>query len=114
MLESYRIHPLLRLIRPDISTREACRMAIDVLDTIRLHWAELPQEQIPPFSPLSIEPMLLLNERVHYGTDQQLMAEYARAHEATVEKFSQSILATEIYVSVLGYPQLYIEGNESL
>src|SRR5260370_11293968 len=41
MLESHRIRPLLRLIRPDISTRGACRMAIDVLqdvlDTIRLH-----------------------------------------------------------------------------
>src|SRR5713226_8859113 len=41
MLESYRIRPLLRLIRPDIATRGACRMAIDVLqdvlDTIRLH-----------------------------------------------------------------------------
>src|SRR5260370_8742107 len=40
MLESHRIRPLLRLIRPDIATRGACRMAIDVLqdvlDTIRL------------------------------------------------------------------------------
>src|SRR6266849_10239504 len=40
MLESHRIRLLLRLIRPDISTRGACRMAIDVLqdvlDTIRL------------------------------------------------------------------------------
>jgi hypothetical protein len=52
---------------------------------------ELLHEQIPPFSPLSIEPMLLLNERVHYGTDQQLTAEYARAREATAEKFYQSI-----------------------
>src|SRR5256885_4600103 len=41
MLESRRIRLLLRLIHPDISTRGACRMAIDVLqdvlDTIRLH-----------------------------------------------------------------------------
>src|SRR2546423_13009070 len=40
MLESHRIRPLLRLIRLDISTRGACRMAIDVLqdvlDTLRL------------------------------------------------------------------------------
>lgn len=87
-------------------------------------------EQTPPFSPASIEPMLLLNERVHYGTDQQLLAEYTRAREATAEKFHQQIgtiqqwyeqhsargqhplrLAAEVYVSVLGYPQLYIEGN---
>ena len=87
-------------------------------------------QQIPPFSRESIEHMLVLNERVHYGTDQQLMAEYAKAMQATAEKFYQHIgpiqqwyeqhtkrgnhplkLAAEIYVSILGYPQLYIEGN---
>ena len=47
---------------------------------------ELLAEQIPPFSPASIEPMLLLNQRVHYGTDQRLLAEYATAREATAEK----------------------------
>lgn len=87
-------------------------------------------QQIPPFSRESIEHMLVLNERVHYGIDQQLMAEYAKAMQATAEKFYQHIgpiqqwyeqhtkrgnhplkLAAEIYVSILGYPQLYIEGN---
>lgn len=91
---------------------------------------ELLSEQIPPFSPASIEPMLLLNQRVHYGTDGQLLAEYVRAREATAEKFYQHIepiqqwyerhtergdhplkIAAEIYVSILGYPQLFIEGN---
>lgn len=91
---------------------------------------DLLRDQIPPFSPASIEPMLTLNERVHYGTDERLMAEYARAREATAEKFHQNIrpiqdwyerhgargqhplrIAAEIYVSILGYPQLYIEGN---
>ena len=91
---------------------------------------DLLREQIPPFSTESIEPMLLLNHRVHYGTDRQLLSEYAKAREATAEKFYQNIgpirqwyekhnkfgehplrLAAEIYVSVLGYPQLYIEGN---
>ena len=91
---------------------------------------ELLSQQIPPFSPESIEPMLLLNERVHYGTDQQLLSEYVKARKATEEKFYQNIgpiqewyerhkqrgdhplkLAAEIYVSILGYPQLYIEGN---
>ena len=90
----------------------------------------LLEEQIPPFSPSSIPEMLLLNERVHYGTDEHLLSEYATAREATAEKFYQHIgplqqwyerhkkrddhplkLAAEIYVSILGYPQLYIEGN---
>ncbi len=87
-------------------------------------------QQIAPFSRESIEHMLVLNERVHYGTDQQLIAEYAKAMNANAEKFYQHIgpiqnwyeqhtkrgnhplkLAAEIYVSILGYPQLYIEGN---
>lgn len=87
-------------------------------------------QQIPPFSPESIDHMLVLNERVHYGTDQLLMSEYVSAIEATAEKFHQNIrpiqnwyeehtkrgdhplkIAAEINVSILGYPQLYIEGN---
>ena len=87
-------------------------------------------QQIPPFSAESIEHMLVLNNRVHYGTNQQLIAEYATAIKATAEKFYQQIgpiqqwyeqhtqrgnhplkRAAEIYVSILGYPQLYIEGN---
>ncbi|BCL83850.1 hypothetical protein ccbrp13_63150 [Ktedonobacteria bacterium brp13] len=90
----------------------------------------LLSQQIPPFSSISIEHMLRLNERVHYGIDQHLLTEYATAREATAEKFYQHIeplqqwyerhtkrddhplkLAAEIYVSILGYPQLYIEGN---
>src|SRR5713226_7735127 len=67
MLESHRIRPLLRLIRPDISTRGACRMAIDVLqdvlDTIRRHglitgihtfttpWGDTPPHQTARISP---------------------------------------------------------------
>ena len=87
-------------------------------------------QQIPPFSPISIEHMLLLNERVHYGTDEHLLSEYATAREATAEKFYSQIgpirqwyeqhknrgdhplkIAAEIYVGILGYPQLYVEGN---
>ena len=90
----------------------------------------LLSQQIPPFSSESIGHMLLLNQRVHYGTDQLLLSEYVTAREATAEKFYQHIgplqqwyerhknqgdyplkLAAEIYVSILGYPQLYIEGN---
>ena len=91
---------------------------------------DLLAQQLPPFSRESIEHMLILNERVHYGTDHQLIAEYTKAINANAEKFSQHIgpiqnwyelhtkrgnhplkLAAEIYVSILGYPQLYIEGN---
>ncbi len=91
---------------------------------------DLLREQIPPFSTASIEPMLLLNHRVHYRTDRQLLSEYTKAREAMAEKFYQHIepirqwyerhtqqgdhplkIAAEIYVSILGYPQLYIEGN---
>jgi hypothetical protein len=91
---------------------------------------DLLREHIPPFSTESIEAMLLLNQRVHYGADRRLLSEYRRAIEATAEKFYRYIgpiqqwyekhirqgrhplkLAAEIYVSILGYPQLYIEGN---
>lgn len=113
--------------RKDTPFTETVRMrmmsAYSYLDT-------LLSQQIPPFSSESIRPMLLLNQRVHYGTDQQLLAEYVKALEATAEKFYQHIgpiqqwyeihqkrgdhplkLAAEIYVSIVGYPQLYIEGN---
>jgi hypothetical protein len=91
---------------------------------------DLLSQQIPPFSPESIGHMLVLNHRVHYGTDQQLMSEYKSAMKATAEKFNHHIgplqdwykehhkrgdhplkIAAEIYVSILGYPQLFIEGN---
>ncbi len=105
------------------TTRLRMLSAFSYLDT-------LLAQQIPPFSPESIKPMLLLNERVHYGTDERLLLEYATAREATSEKFYHNIgpirdwyerhqkrndsplkIAAEIYVAILGYPQLYIEGN---
>ena len=48
---------------------------------------DLLAKQIPPFSPASIKHMLLLNHRVHYGTDRQLLSEHVKAIEATAEKF---------------------------
>jgi hypothetical protein len=105
------------------SIRMRMMSAFSYLDTML-------EQQITPFSKESIEHMLVLNERVHYGTDQQLISEYAKAIKATVEKFNSHIgpiknwyeehtkrgdhplkIAAEIYVSILGYPQLYIEGN---
>jgi hypothetical protein len=86
--------------------------------------------QTPPFSSGSEGHMLELNHRVHYGTDRQLRSEYVSALQAATEKFNRQIgplrdwyeehtkradpplkIAAEIYVSILGYPQLFIEGN---
>src|SRR6516162_8296979 len=52
---------------------------------------DLLKRQIVPFSSESIEHMLVLNERVHYGTDKQLMSEYVKAIKATAEKFNEHI-----------------------
>jgi hypothetical protein len=52
---------------------------------------DLLSQQIPPFSPESIDHMLVLNHRVLYGTDQQLMSEYTSAMKATAEKFNYYI-----------------------
>lgn len=74
--------------------------------------------------------MLEINHRVHYGLDYDLRDEYQKAISATTEKFSKQIkpmrryykskrkkqtsiykIAAEIYVAILGQPQLFIEGN---
>lgn len=124
-------------IDDELELRGIGRKDTPFTDTVRMRMMsaysyldELLAQRIPPFSSESIAHILLLNERVHYGTDQRLFAEYVRAREATAEKFYQHIwplrqwyeehrkhgdhplkLAAEIYVSILGYPQLYIEGN---
>lgn len=74
--------------------------------------------------------MLEVNHRVHYGVDDTLRYEYRKAIEATAEKFARQVtpirkyyrqktkknasayrVASEIYIAILGMPQLYIEGN---
>ncbi len=74
--------------------------------------------------------MLEINHRVHYGLDSSLRAEYRKAIKATAEKFTGQVgpirkyyrkksaagtsvnkLAAEVYIAILGTPQLYIEGN---
>lgn len=74
--------------------------------------------------------MLEINHRVHYGEDYALREEYRKAMDATTEKFSRQIVpirkyykkhmqgepsvnqvASEVYIAILGQPQLYIEGN---
>jgi hypothetical protein len=91
---------------------------------------ELLARDIEPFSPTCFDHMLVLNERVHYGTDVALMAEFSTAIASNVEKFNAHIdpiaawywrhaghgdhahkLAAETYVSIVGQPQLFIEGN---
>ena len=91
---------------------------------------QLLEQGIAPLSDASREHLLLLNERVHYGTDAGLRAEYDAAIVATAEKFNVNIdpilhwhqrhtrhgnnpykLAAETYVSIVGQPQLFVEGN---
>ncbi|MGB3211598.1 MAG: hypothetical protein WBB19_12910 [Desulforhopalus sp.] len=74
--------------------------------------------------------MLEINHRVHYGIDYILREEYKKALEATTEKFSKHVgpirkyykketafrtssnkIAAEVYIAILGQPQLFIEGN---
>lgn len=74
--------------------------------------------------------MLEINHRVHYGLNTDLRKEYQKAITATAEKYVKQIgpirryckkhchdsrsagkVAAEIYIAILGTPQLYIEGN---
>ena len=83
-----------------------------------------------PFGPSMLTHAVELNELVHYGRDAELRREYRKAIEANREKVRLNIqpverwyrrherrhsppikIASEIYVSILGWPQLFIEGN---
>lgn len=74
--------------------------------------------------------MLEINHRVHYGVNYRQREEYGKALDATTEKFSRQIIpirkyykretahkssinkiAAEVYIAILGQPQLFIEGN---
>lgn len=74
--------------------------------------------------------MLEINNLVHYGEDFVLRAEYHKAIKATEEKFTKLIppirkyyekkmergssvykIAAEVFISIVGQPQLFIEGN---
>ena len=96
-------------------------------------WAyldELLDAAIAPFAPGCFDHMLMLNNRVHYGTNVALMAEFSTAIASNAEKFDAQVdalaawhckhanqgdhplkLAAETYVSIVGEPQLFIEGN---
>ncbi len=91
---------------------------------------DLLRDEVEPFSIESLEDMCELNNLVHYGLDQPLRQEYVKAIRANEEKFYRNIdpiikwyenhmkkephplkVAAEVYVAVLGHPQLFIEGN---
>ena len=91
---------------------------------------ELLAQRIEPFSQAGTAHVLELNNRVLYGTDHALMAEFKTAIAATADRFQTHLppisswyrkhaargdhpykLAAEMYVSILGRPQLFFEGN---
>lgn len=74
--------------------------------------------------------MIEVNNRVHYGEDYELRQEYKKAIDAATEKFTSLIhpiekyyrkkirdhasiykVAAEVFISILGMPQLFVEGN---
>lgn len=86
--------------------------------------------EVEPFSSEGISEILELNNIIHYGFDLKLRLEYNQAIVANSEKFCENIVpiekwyrkqmkgdphplktAAEVYVAVLGFPQLFIEGN---
>ncbi len=88
----------------------------------------LLDQKIEPFSLKSLTNILELNNRVHYGVDLDLRYEYRGSIQSTSMKYYSKIgaleswyekhkkespmkLAAEMYVGVVGYPQLFIEGN---
>jgi hypothetical protein len=85
---------------------------------------------IEPFSKEGLEEICELNNLVHYGLDFNLRQEYVKAIIANKEKYYRNIdpivkwyanhmkkephplkVAAEVYVAILGNPQLFIEGN---
>ena len=103
--------------------REKMMCAYGLLD-------DLLAKGVEPFSIESLEDMCELNNLVHYGLDSRLRQEYAKAIRANEEKYYRNIdpiihwyenhmkrgphplkVASEVYVAILGHPQLFIEGN---
>lgn len=106
----------------------------DIMDHMLLAWEYLDhfmkKKPHSLFSNKGGPDLLEINHLVHYGLDWELRHEYRKALEATTEKFSTQIvpirkyykkhretgtspskIAAEIYISILGMPQLFVEGN---
>jgi hypothetical protein len=100
-----------------------------MMDAYR-HLDALLRSKVEPFSLAGVSEILELNNIVLYGTDYRLRLEYNQAILANSAKFEEYIvpierwyrkhakgkprplkLAAEIYVAILGFPQLFIEGN---
>lgn len=93
------------------------------------HLDGLLRKGIEPFEDDSISEILEINNMVHYGTNDRLRLEYNKAINANAKKYYGNIdpiirwhkkhiksdsplkVASEIYVAILGRPQLFIEGN---
>jgi hypothetical protein len=94
------------------------------------HLDKMLRKGVEPFSGESISEICELNDLVHYGTNLRLRQEYHRAIAATAEKYYKNLVpirkwykkhmdgephplkvAAEVYVAILGHPQLFIEGN---
>lgn len=106
----------------DSDLREKMMSAYEYLDG-------LLRKNIKPFSDESLGEMCELNNLVHYGSDSRLRREYWKAIDANFKKYCRNIgpiadwydghmepphplkVAAEVYVAILGYPQLFIEGN---
>jgi hypothetical protein len=81
------------------------------------------------FAPDQLQHLCTLNERVHYGKDSSLCDEYRQAILVNRRKFRTRIpavytwyqrqkgsassgkVASKVFVSILGMPQVFIEGN---
>lgn len=106
-----------------------CLVRDRMMDAYR-HVDSLLRDKVDPFSQEGLCQIPELNNLVHYGHDLMLRIEYNQAIQANFEKFSENIVpiekwyrrhmkgephplkvAAEVYVSVLGFPQLFIEGN---
>jgi hypothetical protein len=100
-----------------------------MMDAYR-HLDKQLRNEVEPFSDDGISEILELNNLVHYGIDLELRLQYNSAIVANSQKFHQYIdpiekwyrkhmkgeprpfkVAAEVYVAVLGFPQLFIEGN---
>ena len=104
-------------------TRSKMMCAYELLDHVL-------RKDMEPFSMDSFSHMCELNNMVHYGNDRALRREYHKAIEANSDKYSRHIgpiaewyrdhmkkephplkAAAEVYVAILGFPQLFTEGN---
>jgi hypothetical protein len=100
-----------------------------MMDAYR-HLDCLLRQGMEPFSEASIPEILELNNLVHYGIDYNLRLQFHSAIRFNEEKFYSQIspidkwyhkhmkgepkplkVAAEIYVAILGFPQLFVEGN---